>query len=145
MDGAGSIMPSLSHRQRAWDRAVIGGVVVAALTLGFFLLFWNRFSAIRDGNGSILAAQLIPAGKLPYRDWYTSAPPLHFLKTTALVRILGCDLIALRAFAVLERVALALVVYVWLGRFFRVSHAALAAVVGIVDFRRRPGGSAGFL
>lgn len=132
MDGAGSTTPSLSRHKRGWDSAVMGGVVVATLTLGFFLLFWNRFSAIRDGNGSIVAAQLVLAGKLPYRDWYSAGPPLHVLKTAALIRIFGSDLIALRAFALLERVALALVVYGWLGRFFRVSHAALAAVVGIV-------------
>jgi hypothetical protein len=132
MDGAGWTAPSLSRRRRGWDSAAIGGVAVAALTLGFFLLFWNRFSAVRDGNGSILGAQLTLAGKLPYRDWYTAAPPLHFLKTAAVMRVLGSDLIAVRAFALLERVALALVVYVWLGRFFRVSHAALAALAGIV-------------
>lgn len=124
--------PSLSHRKRAWDSVVIGGLAVAALTLGFFLLFWNRFSAIRDGNGSLAAAQALLAGVLPYRDGYTAAPPLHLLKTAALVKAFGFDLIGLRAFAVLERIALALVVYVWLSRFFRVSHAALAAVVGIV-------------
>ena len=132
MDGAGWTAPSLSRRRRGWDSAAIGGVAVAALTLGFFLLFWNRCSAVRDGNGSILGAQLTLAGKLPYRDWYTAAPPLHFLKTAAVMRVLGSDLIAVRAFALLERVALALVVYVWLGRFFRVSHAALAALAGIV-------------
>jgi hypothetical protein len=132
MDGAAWTPPSLSRRRHGWNSAVTGGVVVAALTLGFFLLFWNRFSALRDGNGAILCAQLTLAGKLPYRDWYAAAPPLYFLKAAALVRVLGSDLIALRAFALLERVALALVVYMWLARFFRVSHAALGAVVGIV-------------
>ena len=64
MAGAGLTTPSLLRHKPGWDSAAIGGLVVAALTLGFFLLFWNRFSAIRDGNGSIVAAQLVLAGKL---------------------------------------------------------------------------------
>ena len=66
MAAAGLTAPSLSRHKPGWDSAVIGGVVVAALTLGFFLLFWNRFSAIRDGNGSIVSAQALLAGMLPF-------------------------------------------------------------------------------
>ena len=127
-----AVTPSLSRHRTGWNSLATGGLLVAALTLGFFLLFWNRFSAVRDGHGAIIAAQLVLAGKLPYRDWYAAGPPLNALTMAALVRVFGAGLIGLRAFALLERVALALVVYAWLGRFFRVSHAALAAVVGVV-------------
>jgi hypothetical protein len=127
-----AVTPSLSRHRTGWNSLATGGLLVAALTLGFFLLFWNRFSAVRDGHGAIIAAQLVLAGKLPYRDWYAAGPPLNALTMAALVRVFGAGLIGLRAFALLGRVALALAVYGWLSRYFRVSHAALAAVVGIV-------------
>lgn len=117
---------------RSSGALIAGAAIVAGATLAFFLLWWNRFSALRDGNGSILAARAIAAGKLPYRDWYCPAPPLHILKSLLVLRIFGDHLIVLREFAVFERVILALVAYFWLARSIRRSHAALAAIVGIV-------------
>jgi len=57
---------------------------------------------------------------------------MNTLKSAAVLKIFGNAIIALRAFDVIERVGLALIVYFWLARLFRARDAALAAIVTII-------------
>lgn len=109
-----------------------GALAVALLTLFFFLLFWNRFLGMRSGDGEFSGGSAFLAGLLPYRDYFTAAPPLNVFKSAAVLSLFGNTLITLRAFDVFERVLLALVLYFWLHRFFKPSYAALGAVVAII-------------
>jgi hypothetical protein len=114
-------------------RAVlIGALVVAAVTLLFFSTFFNRFAGLRSGNGSFSAGVAWLQGKLPYRDYFCTATPLNLIKSAAVVAAFGERLFVVRAFALFERSVLALVLYFWLARFFRASHAAMAAILAIV-------------
>ena len=66
--------PSSSASQRT---RLIGGVITIAVTLGYFLLFWNRFAGIRSGVGGCDGGGMaVLQGLLPYRDIFTAAPPL---------------------------------------------------------------------
>jgi hypothetical protein len=96
------------------------------------MLFWNRFVALRSGDWSFSLGVALLQGKLPYRDYFCAAPPLHFMKSALILKIFGQKLIVLRGFAVFERTVLALILYSWLARFFRAGPAALAAIVAII-------------
>jgi hypothetical protein len=111
---------------------VLGALIVAIVTLGFFSLFFNRFAGVRAINGSVLVGQALLSGKVPYRDWFAPTPPLNMLKNALVVRMFGSALIVPRVFALFERTVLALILYFWLARLFRTYHAALAAIVAIV-------------
>ena len=127
----GSVRP-IEGSPTSRQRLLLGALMVAVITLVFFSLFFNRFAGVRTINGSAAAGQAMLAGKMPYRDWFAAAPPLHVLKSALVVRIFGSDLIVLREFALFERTVLALILYFWLARLFRTSHAALAAILAIV-------------
>jgi hypothetical protein len=111
---------------------VVGAIATALVTLCFLLLFWNRFLGLRSGDGGFSGAVYFLNGILPYRDYYCPVPPLFLARCVAVLAVFGKLPIALRGFAVFERVALALLVYGWLVRFFRVKDASFAAIVTIV-------------
>src|SRR5580700_6469361 len=111
---------------------VIGALAVVAVTLLFFLSFFNRYAGLRSGNGAYGAGDAWLAGKFPYRDYFCTATPLNIMKSAAVLAAFGDRLFVLRAFAIFERSMLALILYFWLSRFFRASHAAMAAIVAIV-------------
>ena len=110
---------------------VAGAAITAALTLVFFLLYWNRFVGLRSGDWSFSLGLAWLEGKLPYRDYFCIAPPLNFMKSALVLKLFGAKMIALRGFAVFERVLLALTLYFWLARLFRQGNAAAAAVVAV--------------
>ncbi len=111
---------------------LIGALAVVAVTLLFFANYFNRFAGLRSGNGTFTAGSAWLAGILPYRDYYVPSPPLDIMKAAAVLAVFGNKLFALRAFALVDRSLIALVLYLWLARFFRAGHAAMAAVVAIV-------------
>jgi hypothetical protein len=121
-----------SLRGRHRSHLVVGAAVVIVVTLGFFLLFFNRFSGVRTINGSGLSGQAILAGSLPYRDWFCPVPPMHFLKNAVLTWLFGTAVIMPRIVALFERSLLAVVLYLWLARLFRVPFAAFGAILAIV-------------
>jgi 4-amino-4-deoxy-L-arabinose transferase-like glycosyltransferase len=110
----------------------VGALVVAILTFWFFSLFFNRFAGVRAINGSVVVGQGLLSGKMPYRDWFAPVPPLNMLKNALVVRMFGSTVIASRVSALFERTLLALILYFWLARLFRSSHAAVGAVLAIV-------------
>jgi len=128
--GLPAFAPSGSARRRNRNLA-LGAFVVLGLTLIFFLLFLNRFAGIRTANGSVAAGRFILAGQVPYRDFFAAAPPLHFLISAVVVRLFGSALIVGRMFGLFERIILALTLYFWLVRFFRIPYAVIGAVVAI--------------
>lgn len=113
---------------------LLGAIAVATLTLAYCLLWWNRsFGGGSDGVLFYMGEQLLK-GKIPYRDFYLVIPPWTVLKSAAIISLAGDYLINLRAFAIFERVALAVVIYLWLSRLFRVSYAILGAFLSVVIF-----------
>ncbi len=111
---------------------VAGAIVTALVTFFFLMLFWNRFLGLRSGDGGFTGGVFFLRGILPYRDFYCPVPPLFVFRSAAVLAIFGKLPIVLRAFGVFERVILALLLYGWLVRFFRVRDAALAALVTMV-------------
>ena len=118
---------------RSQRRAVIvGGFVSVSVTVCFLLLFWNRFAGFRSGDGGFFAARMFFAGFLPYRDYFCPNPPLSIITFATVLKLFGNYIIVLRAFGIVERAALSLVLYAWLVRFFRARDAALAVAITMV-------------
>lgn len=118
-----------SNRAPVW---IAGATVTVLVTLIFLLLFWNRFIGLRSGDGGFSGGMIILHGFVPYRDFYTPAPPLFVLRCAAVLSLFGKTLIAIRAAGLIERLLLATLLYAWLARFFKAGNAALATVVTIV-------------
>lgn len=109
-----------------------GAVVVVAVSLFYLLLFWNHFAGLRSGCGQFCLGLWMLDGWFPYRDYFLPSPPLSIFKGALVLSLLGKAYIVTRAFGLCERIILALLVYFWLARMFRVNHAVLAAIVTIV-------------
>lgn len=103
------------------------------LSLAYMSLWWNRFLGLTDGMFLLLGQQIV-SGRVPYRDFYLAIPPLQPLKMAGLIAVFGQEIIVSRAWAMLERALLSVVVYLWLARFFRISHAFLATLTAMVAF-----------
>lgn len=110
----------------------IGAVLIAALTLVFLLLFWNRFLAMRTGHGFATLLRILQDGGLPHRDYFLSVTPLQFLKMAGLMQVAGTDLIVPRILALVERCGLAALLFVWMARYFKTSHALLASLFAVI-------------
>jgi hypothetical protein len=65
---------SNAHRRGV---VLLGATASCAVTLCFFLLYWNRFAGLRSGNGSFNGGMNFLSGILPYRDYFTAGPPLN--------------------------------------------------------------------
>ena len=111
---------------------VVGAAIVIVVTFAFFLLFFNRFAGVRAANGSGLAGQAILAGRLPYRDYFCPVPPMHILKNAVLTWLFGTSVIMPRLVALFERGLLALALYLWLARMFRLSSAAFGTILAVM-------------
>ena len=128
---AGSLIVAQKANGNRWSIA-IGAVALPILTLLFLGQYWNHFLAMRTGFGSSLIAQFMAEGKLPYRDFFLMVPPLQFLKTSLIVNLFGNQLIVPYIFAVIERLALGLLLYFWLIRHFRASDSFFATLVALM-------------
>ncbi len=132
MEPAVTVRTSQDTKKILCSAVGLGALTVVVLTLVFFLLYWNRFLGMRSGDGEYSGGAAFLAGLRPYRDYFSAAPPLSVLKSAAVLSVFGNALITLRAFAVFERVLLALTLFFWLCRLFRPSFAAIGAAVTIV-------------
>ena len=101
-------------------------LVVAGASL---LLFFNRFAALRSGDGEYTGGLAFLRGVLPYRDYYTTAPPWNVLKSALLLRIFGQALVVSRAAGVVERLLLAAVLFRWLRQIVAPMPALVGALV----------------
>lgn len=111
---------------------LIGLLLSLAVTLGYFLLFWNRFAGIRSGVGCYGGGSAFLQGLMPYRDYFTASTPLYVLTCGTALQIFGNTIAVAHAFGVFERLVIAGLVYTWLSRFVAVRHALLAAIITMV-------------
>ncbi|HEY9760858.1 MAG TPA: hypothetical protein V6C97_37245 [Oculatellaceae cyanobacterium] len=107
---------------------IFGALITVVVIAAFFLPFWNRFVGIRSGNGNSWMGFAFCENLLPYRDYYCPVPFLPALKEYACLLLLGHTLVAVRIGGILTRIAIGLVLYGWLSRFFKSSLAMLAAI-----------------
>jgi len=111
---------------------IAGALITSMVTLFFLLLFWNRFLGLRSGDGYFSVVGMLGSSSVPYRDGFSSAPPLFILRTLAVLSVFGKTMIAVRGAGIVERLLLSLLLYGWLARFFKARNAALAAIVTMV-------------
>ena len=117
---------------------IIGGALAMVLTAIFFSLFFNRFAGLRSGDGDFGGGYTLVHGSVPFRDYFTASPPLAQFKSGILLSLFGEKLIVSRTAGMVERSFIALILYLWLLRFCRPAHAAIAAfatlVISTADF-----------
>lgn len=119
-------------RERNRGNAVWPWIIVLAGTALYFLAFFNRFAGLRSGDGEFGGGMALLAGRLPYRDYFTAGPPLNSIKAALELSLFGKALIVSRVCGVVERLALAGLMYAWLRRSFGAWSASLAALVTII-------------
>lgn len=98
----------------------------------FFLSYFNRFAGVRSGAGEYTAGVAFLAGRMPYRDYFTTAPPLNLLKSALLLKVFGESLIVSRAAGVAERLLIAAVLFRSLRQIFRRVPSLVASVATLV-------------
>lgn len=98
----------------------------------FFFSYFNRFAGLRSGDGEFGGGMALLAGRLPYRDYFTAGPPLNQIKAALELTLFGKTLLVSRLLAVIERLAIAALLYAWLRRLFSGQAAAIAALATIV-------------
>lgn len=121
-------------RERWRERLGVPAMYAVLLTLAamFFLSYFNRFAGLRSGAGEYTAGVAFLAGRMPYRDYFTTAPPLNVLKSALLLKLFGTALIVSRAAGVGERLLLAALLFRWLRQIARPVPALIASVVTIM-------------
>lgn len=118
------------QRERAAMAAMTA--VLFGLLLLFLLAFFNRFIGLRSGDGEFLCGISWLRGLLPYRDYFSTAPPLNTMKSALLLKMFGQALIVSRAAGVVERLLIALLLFRWLALLFAPWRALLATVVTLI-------------
>jgi len=117
---------------------ITGGVLAMVLTAVFFSLFFNRFAGLRSGAGEYVGGVSLLHGNVPFRDYFTTSPPLNQFKSAVLLSLFGENLIVSRTAGMIERTLIALLLYLWLLRLYRPAYAAVAAfatlVISTADF-----------
>lgn len=111
---------------------LLGALAVAAVTLGYSLLYWNRFLAASAGSTFFYLAEQMLQGRLPYRDIFFVVTPLSAIKVAALIHLFGDYLVVVRLEGALERTILGLLLFFLLTRFCRVGSAMVASFFTIV-------------
>jgi hypothetical protein len=111
---------------------IIGGLLAMLFTAVFFSLFFNRFAGLRSGAGEYVGGVSLLHGSVPFRDYFTTSPPLNQFKSAVLLNVFGENLIVSRTAGMIERSLIALLLYLWLLRLYRPAYAALAAFATLV-------------
>ena len=119
-------------RQWSWRSEAVPLLTLLLLAALFFLSYFNRFAGVRSGDGEFSGGMALLAGRLPYRDYYTAGPPLNQIKSALELLIFGKALIVTRAAAVIERLCIAVLLYVWLRRNFGALATLLGSLVTVV-------------
>ncbi len=132
MEVTEEVIETRSQAASPLSEVLPGALITALVTLLFFSLYWNRFAGLRSGNGSFQGGMALLKGILPYRDYFTAGPPLNQVISAAVLGVFGQKLIVIRAWGVFERIALAVLLYLWLAKLFQARHAAFAAIVAVI-------------
>jgi hypothetical protein len=106
--------------------------VLILLPLVFFVSFFNRFAGLSSGDGEYTSGVIFLRGILPYRDYYSIAPPLSILKSALLLKTFGTALIVSRSAGVAERLLIAIVLFRWLTKVFRPTYVLVACVATVI-------------
>jgi hypothetical protein len=109
----------------------LGTILVVGAFLAFCLVWWNR-SLNPTIAGDLFIAFAHRHGWIPYRDFYSAAPPGMFLLGIAIPALFGDHLIAFWAFGLVLRALSVGVLYVWLRRQFHPVVAAAAVLAGAI-------------
>jgi Dolichyl-phosphate-mannose-protein mannosyltransferase len=126
--------------EKTWNKRMVmlGAILATVLTAVFFSLLFNRFSGLRSGAGEYVGGYTLVHGSVPFRDYFTTSPPLNQIKSGILLSLFGENLIVSRTAGMVERSLIALLLYLWLLRLCRPAYAALAAfatlVISTADF-----------
>jgi hypothetical protein len=121
----------LNIRPRFTYIAALYGVLLV-VSCFFFLIFFNRFSGARSGNGEYSMGVAFLSGIVPYRDYFSTGPPMNLFKSALLLKFFGNTLFVIRAAGVVERLLIAALLFRWLSRIFKPWHAMLASLVTII-------------
>jgi hypothetical protein len=106
--------------------------VLICLPLVFFVSFFNRFAGLSSGDGEYTSGVIFLKGIVPYRDYFSTAPPLNLLKSALLLKTFGTALIISRSAGVIERLIIVVILFRWLTKIFRPTYALVAAVVTVI-------------
>jgi hypothetical protein len=117
---------------RSTRMVITGAVLAMVLTAVFFSLFFNRFAGLRSGAGEYVGGVSLLHGNVPFRDYFTTSPPLNQFKSAILLSLFGEKLIVSRTAGMIERSLIALLLYLWLLRLYRPAFAAVAAFATLV-------------
>lgn len=126
------VVHGLRPMERKGESWALMVMLLAGLTLLFFLVFFNRFSGLRSGDGEFGGGMALLSGRLPYRDYFTAGPPLNTLKSALLLKVFSQALIVNRLAGVAERIVMGIVLLRWLIQLFRPWHALVASVVTMI-------------
>jgi hypothetical protein len=106
--------------------SLVAGVLSISLVAAWLLLIHNRFLTIHEGWFSEYA-DLMRAGKMPYRDFYFFTQPMQLWISRAVLGV-SRKLIYIRYYGVAERIAMTGVLYLLLSRAFSPVAAACGTI-----------------
>ena len=121
-----------AEARSAWRNDLLPLTIVVILSALYFFSFFNRFAGLRSGDGEFGGGIAFLAGLRPYRDYFTAGPPLNVFKSAFELALFGKLLIVSRTLAVLERLMMVALSFVWLRKSFSQLAAAPGAFVAIV-------------
>lgn len=113
---------------------LVGALAVALATLTFLLPWYRSFLGITTDGWFFFFAEQVLAGKVPYRDFYLFGPPLHVFELAGLIKLFGVSIFAAHAAGLLQRTLLAVLLFLWLQRTYRMEAAVVAAVTAAIVF-----------
>ena len=120
----------MSHTKRV----AICACAVTAVTIAYFLTFWNRFLGPSVSGMFLEFAERWREGAVPYRDFFMVVTPFYMFKTRAVSALFGSSLEVQRIVEIATRCLLGIIVFVWLTRTVRLSYAVLATIAGAIMF-----------
>lgn len=99
--------------------------LLVLILLGFSTLYFNNTYPISEGWG-VFNAELLSQGKVAYRDFYYYLPPLSLWMDALFWKLSFGMLLVFRAWRLAERIAIYILVYNFLKRYFHCVYAFVA-------------------
>ena len=97
-------------------------VALVAVIVGFSMVYFNNTYPISEGWG-VFNAELMNHGKVPYRDFYFYLPPLSLWMDALMWKLSFGLLFMYRVWRLVERIAIFVLVYNLLKRYFHCVYA----------------------
>ena len=110
----------------------LGACLAGAAVLSYLSIWQSSFLGMTTEGWFVLGAQQILEGRLPYRDFHFAVPPLGLLELAAVRAVFGDNLMFPHLLGMLERAALAVVLYLWLARLYSPTISMVAAVASVI-------------